>query len=410
MTAEERAQIVVDLAAIRHNVARLREVAGVPVMVVVKADAYGHGMVPAARAAREAGATWLGVASLDEAVALRAAGDEGRLLAWLVVPGEDWAPAIAADVDVTAYDLDHLEAVAEAVAVTGRPARLQLKVDTGLSRGGARREEWAALVAAARAGEVAGTWRVTGIWSHLACSDEPEHPANARQEAAFREALAVADDAGLRPEVRHLANSAGALLLPSTRFDLVRCGLAAYGLDPAPGRLPAGVDLRPAMTVRARLALVKPIAAGDAVSYGHTWTAAAPTVVGLLPVGYAEGVPRAAGNRAEVTVAGRRAPVRGVVCMDQLVVDLGPEAAEHAGEDAVLIGPAPAPTAQEWAGWCDTISYEIVTRLGGRFARRHVDSAPASGTAEPTEPTTEPTTEMTTEPASVPTAVGEGGR
>lgn len=374
MTGVERAEIVVDLAAIRHNVRRLREVTGTPVMAVVKADAYGHGMLPAARAAREAGAPWLGVSSLAEAVALRADGDDGRILAWLTVPGEDWTPAVATGVDVTAYDLDHLDAVARAVAASGRPARLQLKVDTGLSRGGAPRTTWTELFAAARAGEQAGTWQVTGVWSHLACSDEPEHPANGAQETAFREALALAEAAGLRPEVRHLANSAGALLRPSARFDLVRCGLASFGLDPAPGRLPADVGLRPAMTVRARLAMVKPLVVGDSVSYGHTWTATAPTVVGLVPAGYAEGVPRAAGNRAEVAVAGRRAPLRGVVCMDQFVVDLGADAAERAGEEAVLIGPAPAPSAQDWAHWCDTISYEIVTRLGGRFARLHVDS------------------------------------
>lgn len=378
MTGVERAEIVVDLAAIRHNVRRLREVTDTPVMVVVKADAYGHGMLPAARAARAAGAPWLGVSSLAEAVALRADGDAGRILAWLTVPGEDWTPAVAAGVDVTAYDVDHLDAVARAVAVSGRPARLQLKVDTGLSRGGAPRAAWAELIAAARAGERAGTWQVTGVWSHLACSDEPEHPANAAQEAAFRDALAQADAAGLRPEVRHLANSAGALLRPSARFDLVRCGLASYGLDPAPGRLPADVGLRPAMTVRARLAMVKPLVPGDSVSYGHTWAATEPTVVGLVPAGYAEGVPRAAGNRAEVAVAGRRAPLRGVVCMDQFVVDLGADAAERAGEEAVLIGPAPAPSAQDWARWCDTISYEIVTRLGGRFARVHVDSESSS--------------------------------
>lgn len=369
----ERAEIVVDLAAVRHNVRLLAEVTGTPVMVVVKADAYGHGMLACARAARAAGAAWLGVSSLREAEQLRADGDTGRLLAWLTVPGEDWTPAVAAGVDVTAYSLDDLASIAAAVAAAGTPARVQLKVDTGLSRGGAPRAAWEELFAAARTGETEGRWRVTGVWSHLACSDEPGHPANDAQEAAFREALAIADAAGLRPEVRHLANSAAALLRPSARFDLVRCGLASYGLDPAPGHLDAGLGLRPAMSVRARLALVKQLAAGDAVSYGRTWQATAPTTVGLVPVGYAEGVPRAAGNRAEVGVAGRRAPVRGVVCMDQFVVDLGPDATAVAGDPVVLIGAAPAPSAQDWAEACETISYEIVTRLGGRFARRHVD-------------------------------------
>lgn len=381
----ERAEILVDLAAVRHNVRRLAEVTATPVMVVVKADAYGHGMVACARAAREAGAAWLGVSSLREAEQLRAAGDTGRILAWLTVPGEDWTPAVAAGVDVTAYTRADLDAVGAAVAAAGVPARLQLKVDTGLSRGGAALADWPDLVAAARAGEADGRWHVTGIWSHLACADEPEHPANAAQEAAFRHALAVAEAAGLEPEVRHLANSAGALLRPSARFDLVRCGLASYGLDPAPGHLDPALGLRPAMTVQARLAMVKPLAAGEAVSYGRTWQASSATTVGLVPVGYAEGIPRAAGNRAEVEVGGVRAPIRGVVCMDQFVVDLGAAGAGASaaapGDRVVLIGPAPAPSAQDWAEACGTISYEIVTRLGGRFARHHIDELD-----EPDEP------------------------
>ena len=221
--------------------------------------------------------------------------------------------------------------------------------------------------------------RVTGIWSHFACSDEPDHPANAAQEQAFREALAVAGAAGLRPEVRHLANSAGALLRPSSRFDLVRCGIASYGLDPAPGRTAAlqpDLGLVPAMTVRARLALVKPVVAGAGVSYGHTWTAAEPTRLGLVPVGYGDGIPRHASNAAEVFVGGKRRPVRGRICMDQLLVDLDGDEA-RAGDEVLLFGPGTEgePTAQDWAEACGTISYEIVTRIGGRMVRRHVDSS-----------------------------------
>jgi len=368
-----RAEVVVDLGAIRHNVKRLRELTGVPVMTVVKADGYGHGMVEVARAAREAGAEWIGVATIDEALALRAAGDSGRLLSWLTVPGEDHAAAIAADIDDTAYSLAELDEIEEAVAVTGRPARVQLKVDTGLSRGGAAMDAWEELVVAARAGEQDGTWKVTGIWSHLAASDEPDHPANDAQEAAFREALAVAEEAGLRPEVRHLANSAGALLRPSARFDLVRIGLASYGLDPAPGHT-HDLGLRPAMTVRATLAQAKPLAAGASVSYGHTWTADTPTTIGLIPVGYGDGVPRHASNTAEVQVDGKRRAIRGRICMDQFVVDLDGDLPAP-GHDVVLFGPGDdgEPTAQDWAEASDTISYEIVTRVGGRMTRRYVD-------------------------------------
>ncbi len=375
-----RAEIVVDLAAVRHNVTVLRQTTGVPVMVVVKADGYGHGMVPVARAAREAGAEWLGVATLDEALALRAAGDDGRMLCWLAVPGERYDVAIEADLDVTAYSVAQLDEIAAASTATGSPARVQLKVDTGLSRGGASEQDWPAFLARARAGEEAGHWRVTGVWSHLACSDEPDHPANDRQEAAFHRALAAAEAAGLRPEVRHLANSAAALLRPSARFDLVRCGIAAYGLDPAPGHTP-DLGLVPAMTARAQLAMVKTITSGDSVSYGHTWTAEQPTTVGLVPAGYGEGVPRHAGNTAAVAVGGKRRPIRGRVCMDQFVVDLGGDLPET-GSEVVLFGPGAdgEPTAQEWAEACGTISYEIVTRIGGRMTRTHVDSDSGSAT------------------------------
>ena len=368
-----RAEIVVDLAAIRHNVRVLSDlVAPALMMTVVKADGYGHGLVESGRAAREGGASWLGVATLDEAMALRAAGDTGRLLCWLTVPGEDYAPAVAADVDLTAYTPDELDEIAAAARAGGTSARVQLKVDTGLSRGGATTTDWPALVDHAHAFETEGLLRVTGVWSHLACSDEPEHPANDAQEAAFRDALGVAEGAGLRPEVRHLANSAAAVLRPSSRFDLVRCGIAAYGLDPAPGRTD-DFGLVPAMTVRARLALSKAVAAGTGVSYGHTWVADADTTVGLVPAGYGEGVPRHVGNRAEVWVAGRRRPVRGRICMDQFVVDLEGDLPE-AGSEVLLFGPGAAgePTAQDWAEAADTINYEIVTRIGGRLGRRYV--------------------------------------
>jgi alanine racemase len=375
LPATARAEIVVDLGAVRHNVRRLRELTGVAMMTVVKADGYGHGMVEVARAAREAGADWLGVATIDEALALRAAGDGGRVLCWLTVPGEDHAAAIAADVDVTAYTVAELDEIRAAVRAAGRPARLQLKVDTGLSRGGAALETWPDVVAAARSGERGGAWTVTGIWSHFAASDEPDHPANDAQESAFHEALAVAERAGLRPEVRHLANSAAAILRPSSRLDLVRVGLASYGLDPAPGHTP-DLGLRPAMTVRATLAQAKPIRAGASVSYGHTWTADTATSVGLVPVGYGDGVPRHASNTAQVQVDGKRRTIRGRVCMDQFVVDLDGDLPAP-GEDVVLFGDGRhgEPTAQDWAEAADTISYEIVTRIGGRMTRRYVDTA-----------------------------------
>jgi alanine racemase len=342
------------------------------VIVVVKADGYGHGMVPAARAARDAGASWLGVATGPEALALRASGDQGRLLCWLASPGADFAPLVAHNVDVTASSVAQLEEICRGAEQAGRLARVQLKFDTGLSRNGAPRSEWLALVTAARNAELAGTVHVTGLWSHFACSDELEHPANARQEQAFAEACALADDAGLLPEVRHLANSAGAIWRPSARLDLVRLGIAAYGLSPAPQVADsAGLGLVPAMTVRGTLAHAKEIAAGEGVSYGHTFVAPAPMRVALVPMGYGDGIPRHASGAAEVSVAGRRAPVLGRICMDQFVV-AAPDA--RAGDEVLLFGPGSAgePSAQDWADWCGTISYEIVTRMGGRQVRTYV--------------------------------------
>lgn len=369
-----RAEIVVDVAAIRHNVGLLRRHVGVPVMAVVKADGYGHGLAASARAAREAGAEWLGVASCEEALAVREAGDTGRVLAWLTVPSDDLTPLVRQGVDVTAYTVADLHRLAEVARETDLRPRVQLKVDTGLSRGGATMADWPDVCRAARELELAGLLKVTGVWSHFSSSEVPDDPANEEQEKVFREALDIAAEAGLRPEVRHLANSAAALLRPSSRFDLVRVGIASYGLDPAPGLTPE-LGLVPAMTVRADLALVKEVGAGASVSYNHTWTADRPTTLGLVPVGYAEGVLRSVGNRAEVLVDGVRRPVRGTICMDQFVVDLG---GDHpvTGTDVVLWGPGTAgePTAHDWAAAGETICYEIVTRIGGRMARRHVDS------------------------------------
>jgi len=375
-----RAEIVVDLDAIRRNVATLkRRVEGRQMMAVVKADGYGHGMVPAARAARAGGADWLGVAVLEEALELRRAGDDGRILAWLSVPGEDYGEAIGAGIELTAYTAAELEEICAAARSVGVVGRVQLKVDTGLNRGGSTEPLWPALVAAAARAEHAGAVRVTGVWSHFACSDEPDHPANDMQEQAFRAALDVADEAGLRPEVRHLSNSAAALTRPSSWFDLVRCGIAIYGLTPIPGvSTSADLGLVPAMTVGARLALVKRILRGSGISYGHTYHTDKDTNVGLVPLGYGDGIPRHASSKAPVQAAGRNRTIAGRVCMDQFMLDIDDDEAA-AGEAVVLFGTGEhgEPTAQDWAVACETISYEIVTRIGGRMTRRYVGADPA---------------------------------
>jgi len=370
------AQVVVDLGAVRHNVARLRELvsegegsAGPQLMVVVKADGYGHGMVPVARAARAAGAEWLGAATGAEALALREAGDTGRVLCWLAAPGADYTQLLESEIEVTAYSVAQLDEITRDARHTGRVAQVQLKFDTGLSRGGAPRSEWSTLAAAARESERDGTIRVTGVWSHLASSDEPDHPANKSQTTAFDGVIAVTRGAGLRPEVRHLANSAGAILHPATRHDLVRLGIAVYGLSPAPDvRTSEELGLVPAMTVRGSAVLTKELAPGDGVSYGHAFVADRPMRVALVPMGYGDGIPRHASCTAEVMLGGRRGRVLGKICMDQFVVE-APGAGP--GDEVVLFGPGThgEPTATDWARWCDTINYEIVTRMGGRQTR-----------------------------------------
>jgi alanine racemase len=375
-----RAEAVVDLAAIRHNVATLRARVGTAqLMTVVKADGYGHGMVPVARAAREAGADWIGAAVLEEALALRAAGDTGPIFCWLTTPGEPLAQAIAAGIDLSASAPWEIEELA--AGVTDRPARVHLKIDTGMSRGGAVPEEWPALVRAAQAEEKAGRIEITGIWSHLASSDEPKSPVNEAQLATFRSALDAAASLGVEPQLRHLANSGGTLALPETHFDLVRPGIATYGLSPFGDALPSSeLGLVPAMTLRARLAMVKRVPAGAGVSYGLTWTAPAPSTLGLIPLGYGDGLPRHASSSAPVQVGGVRRTVVGRICMDQCVVNLEDDTAA-AGDTVVLFGSGVngEPTADDWADAAQTINYEIVTRLGARVPRRYVDTGEATG-------------------------------
>ena len=373
--AESTASAVVDLDAYIGNIQRLRSHVGeTPTMVVVKADAYGHGLLPCARAAQRAGADWLGVATPNEAMALREAGVEGRLLCWLYGPDESLTPVVERGVDVGVHRHDQLSMIMAAAATTGRRARVHLKIDTGLFRNGSPLAAFGQLCAAARSAEESGAVQVIGVWSHFAAADEPGHPSIDRQLDAFEQALDIAAEHGLRPTVRHLANSAAALTLPQAHFDLVRLGIAAYGVEPAPGlAVRAGVNLEPVMTLRAQLAAVKQVPAGSAVSYGHTWTADRDTCVGLVPLGYADGIPRIAGNRAEVQVGDRRAPIRGRVCMDQFVVDLGPGATDRPGDEVIIFGSADrGPVAEDLAAACDTIGYEIVTRIGSRVPRSYL--------------------------------------
>ena len=372
---DNRAEVVVDLDAIAANTAVLRERVGRPLMAVVKADGYGHGLVPAARAALAGGADALGVAVVEEALALRAAGVTAPLLAWLNGPGEDHSAALQADVEVSVNAAWGLAEVVQAARDTGLTARVHLTADTGLSREGATPDDWPGLVAAAVRAQADGEVAVVGLWSHLAYADAPDHPTIGRQLRVFEEAVSIARAAGLTDARRHLANSAATIALPETWFDMVRPGVALYGLDPLGGDA-ARHGLRPAMTVQARVVLTKRVPAGAGVSYGHTYSAAQETTLALVPVGYADGVPRVAGNQAPVLLAGARRPIAGRVCMDQFVLDVGDDPVAP-GDRAVLWGPGDGgePTAQDWADAVGTIHYELVTRVGGRFRRRYVGSA-----------------------------------
>jgi alanine racemase len=366
-------QALVDLGAITSNVTALCDrVRGSQVMAVVKADGYGHGMVPAARAALAGGASWLGTADLAEAVALRRAGLTAPVLCLMAVG--DPAEAIAAGIDVTAGSAAFAARVADAARRAGVTARLHLKADTGLTRGGATRADWPGVVEAALAAQAGGAVRVVGLWSHFACADMPGHPSIAAQLTAFADAVALAEKAGVTPEVRHIANTAAAITVPESRLDLVRFGGAVYGLSTLPGGAPSW--LRPAMTLSARLALVKRVPPGSGVSYGHRYVTERETTLGLVPLGYADGVPRAAAGQHLVSARGRRWPIAGTVCMDQFVVDFGDEPVA-AGEQVVLFGPGNdgEATAQEWGERLGTISYDIATGIGARVPRHYPDGS-----------------------------------
>lgn len=363
----------IDLDAVAHNIGVLREKAGsAAVMAVVKADGYGHGATAVGAAALAAGAAELGVATVAEALALRHDGITAPVLAWLHPPGTDFAPALLADVQIAVSSPRQVDEVLDAVARTGRTAHMTVKVDTGLSRNGVAPADYPSVLETLSRAGTDGAVRVRGLMSHLAHGDEPDHPFNAVQAQRLTEMAATGRARGVGFEVVHLSNSPAALTRPDLAFDMVRPGIAVYGLTPIPERGTMG--LRPAMTVKCPVAQVRSIRAGDGVSYGHTWIAPRDTTLALIPAGYADGVFRTLSNRLEVAINGRRYPNVGRVCMDQFVVDLGPGPVDVAdGDDAILFGPGDhgEPTAQDWAEMLGTINYEVVTSPRGRIGRSY---------------------------------------
>ena len=367
------AEAVVDLGAIAHNVRVLREHAGdAQVMAVVKADGYGHGAVQVARAALAAGAAELGVATVDEAMALRAGGINAPVLAWLHPPGIDFGPALLADVQIAVSSLRQLDELLDAVRRTGGTAAVTLKVDTGLNRNGVPLAQYPSMLTALRQAIAEDALRLRGLMSHMVYADQPDNPINNVQVQRFNDIVALTRDQKVPFEAAHLSNSSSTMSRPDLAFDMVRPGIAVYGLSPVP-RL-GDMGLIPAMTVKCAVALVKSIKAGEGVSYGHTWVAQQDTTVALMPVGYADGVFRSLGGRLDVSINGRRRPGVGRICMDQFLVDLGPGQVDVAeGDEAILFGPGAhgEPTAQDWADLLDTIHYEVVTSPRGRITRTY---------------------------------------
>ncbi|SBS73565.1 Alanine racemase [uncultured Mycobacterium sp.] len=369
-------EAVVDLGAIAHNVQVVAERARSGVMAVVKADGYGHGATPVARAALQAGATELGVATVEEALVLRRDGVTAPIVAWLHTPTTDFAPAVAADVEVVVSSVRQLVEVAACAEAVGAAATIGVKVDTGLGRAGAALPDWPDLCDAVAKYVASRAVVMRTAMTHLARGDEPHHPLNDRQAACLDACVADLRRAGAPAQVVHVSNSAAALTRPDLSRDLVRAGIAVYGRTPVPQLGDFG--LTPAMTLTAEIALVKKISAGQGVSYNHTWVAPRDTTIAVIACGYADGIPRVLSNGLMVAIGGRRFPNVGRICMDQFVVDLGPGGTDVSeGDRAVLFGSGTSgeQTAADWACAAGTIDYEILSGVRGRTVRRYVSRA-----------------------------------
>lgn len=402
-------QAIIDLSAIANNVRHLKTIAApAQIMAVVKADAYGHGMVHVARTAVAAGAGWLGTAHVSEALALRAAGLQEPVLAWLHTPATNFTAALAADIDLgcSGWELEYIVSAARSLE---RPARVHLKIDTGLGRNGCSATDWQGLVEAAAGYQREGLVRVVGVFSHLAVADEPDRPETDHQLERFREAVALAEDAGLHPDVRHLANTPAVLSRPDTHFDMVRVGLGLYGLSPFADLTSAELGLVPAMTLQTRIALCKDVPAGQGVSYGLNYATAEPSTLGLVPLGYADGIPRVA-TGGPVRVDGITYPVVGRIAMDQMVIDFGPAGRSRSSDEpgttatgktavgeAMISAPLGVtaelfgnghdggPLVEQWAEAAGTVNYEIVTRISQRVPRTYVGQAAPDNGSRPAD-------------------------
>ncbi|MDA2977513.1 MAG: alanine racemase [Actinomycetota bacterium] len=366
----------VDLAAIRDNVKVLQNLAkNSEVMAVVKADAYGHGLIPVAKAARQGGATWLGTALLEEAISLRNSGDSGRILTWLGSPNDKWQECIDLGIDVSVSSIEIASEVIKAAKKIGKKAKIHIKVDTGLGRNGVMPNDLADLTSLLEEATANGLVEVVAVWTHFALADAPSSPTIAKQLEVLDASFKFVESKGFKNLMKHAANSAATLTSPHTHFDLVRPGIAVYGITPG-GEVGKASEygLRPAMTLKAQAALVKDVPAGHGISYGAEYVTKQNTKIALIPLGYADGIPRIAGNKGSVLANGKKFSVAGRVCMDQFVIDIG-DLDFSTGDEVILFGdPAQnEPDVEEWAKASQSIGYEIVTRLGSRVPRIYLN-------------------------------------
>ena len=360
-----RAFVEVNLNAISNNIKLVKSKTQAQILAVVKADAYGHGLIPVAKCAVDAGATWLGVALLEEAILLRKAGIKVPIISWLTPPSSDFKQAIELDIDLAIPSLKHLEVIVAAGKALGKKPRVHIEVDTGMTRGGLL-GEWPEFLIAAKGADI----EVVGFWSHFARADEPDEIANQSQMLEFESKLAQLIATGITPKYIHLANSAATLTNPNSHKNIVRLGIAMYGLSPDVNTLGSSqnLELEPAMTLKAEIHLVKRVPAGSPVGYGGTQTTLRDTKLAIITIGYADGIPRNASSAAGVFVAGRKAAIIGRVSMDQFVVDLGADSNAVAGEIVEVFG-ANGYSIDDWAAASGTINYEIVTRIAARVPR-----------------------------------------
>lgn len=366
----------IDLGRLSRNVETLkRKINGPALMAIVKANAYGHGLVQSAKAAKRGGADWLATALLEEAIELRNAGVSGPILTWLNTIDDRFEECISKDIDLSVNSVESLLAISNSAAKAGKPARVQVKVDTGLGRNGVTLDDLPNLISALKQTQSSGQVKVVGVFSHFAYADEPSNPTISEQINNFKIAVDALTDANFELEVKHLSNSAATLGLPHTYNNLVRPGLAIYGISPSSEVGEAtDHDLKPVMRLRAPIILIKNVPAGIGVSYAHQYHTKNQTKLALIPAGYADGIPRAASNKGPLLIDGKRFTISGRVCMDQFVVDIG-DADVKPGDQAVLFGdPANGePSVNDWAEAAGTINYEIITRIGPRVFRNYLN-------------------------------------